>query len=315
MATKIPKEPKRHHTVPKVYLENFTDENGQCWVLKDTLKYFHNIPANILNRKDFNTITLKNGEKSYVIEKEYLRTLEGHFGTVVKKIIRHEELSLLEKEIMSCFVVSMLARTENRRLAMGDFLEQLSDHEKAFQELNDSEKKQMSELSSFFSDEQKDRSVPMSDVLKIREDMSSHQAMSIPNTVNATYGYVYSMNWVFLVSKGREFFTSDDPVSLFNANLLLKDGSYGVYHPGLAQKAIEVSFPITKNISLMATYDERPDMKYLPVNDEVVRALNERQTMYARQVVFSNEKDLLKRLDFAIQYSVRNVLVIPPEVQ
>lgn len=315
MHKKSQKQPRKHHTVPVVYLQNFTDENGQCWVLNHKLKCFHNIPANILNRKDFNTITFANGEKSYLVEKEFLSNLEGGFGTIVEKIKKHQELDMSEKEFMAYFIAAQLARTENRRLALGEFLEQLAEHEASFQNLSEEERLQMAELSDFIPESKKKRGTPISEVLKIREDMSSHQAMSIPYLATTTYGYILEMNWVFLVSEDREFFTSDDPVSLHNPDLLNEDGEYGIFHPGLAQKSIELTFPITKNISLMATYQKRPDMKYVPASDLIVKALNERQTRHARQLVFSNEKDLLKRLGFAIQYSVRNVLAEYPEVQ
>lgn len=310
-----PNEPRKHHTVPVVYLQNFTDKNGQCWVLNHKLEHFHNIPSNILNRKDFNTITLANGNKSYLVEKEFLSNLEGEFGTIVEKIKKHQELNVDEKQFMAYFIATMLARTENRRLAMGEFLEKLAEHEASFQNLSEEEKREMAELSDFMPEDKMQRGTPLSEVLKIRDDMSSHQAMSIPYLANTTFGYIFDMNWIFFVSEGREFFTSDDPVSLHNPDLLNDDGEYGIFHPGLAQKSIELTFPITKHISLMATYQERPDMKYLPASDYIVKVFNERQTRHARQVVFSNESDLLKRLDFAVQYSVRNVLAEYPEVQ
>lgn len=55
---------KRHHTIPRCYLQNFSDEKGFVWVLDFKDKIFKTKPDNILVENNFYTIKLKNGKKN-----------------------------------------------------------------------------------------------------------------------------------------------------------------------------------------------------------------------------------------------------------
>lgn len=298
------KEPRRHHTVPVVYLQNFTDENEQCWVFNDKFAFFHNAPKNILNRKDFNTITNRNGEKSYEIEKVYLNRLEGIYGKLVEKIINFERITLSDKKQLSFFIAAQFARTEKQRRTLVNILDQIKEKTALMNESLAGRN-----IPSFDSlpEELKRNSVSIEELDEQTKDMNTFHASTIPNTVNETWSYFYNMKWNFLVSRGVKFITSDDPVRLVDPTKISDYGESTNYTPVLTDKNLEINFPLTKFVSLLALKTLGTDLTYITVNDGIVETLNNRQLMHARQVILSDENDALLAFKKAQRHRVRNI--------
>ena len=74
---------KRHHTVPRCYLQNFTDIDGFVWVLDTKDNIFKIKPENIFVENNFYTIKLKNGEKNLIV-KDTLANIEGTYQRYLK---------------------------------------------------------------------------------------------------------------------------------------------------------------------------------------------------------------------------------------
>src|SRR6185312_3362380 len=103
-------DPKRHHTVPSCYLENFADERGRVWVLDKKDKIFDIRPENILVENHFYRITLKDGSKSSIVENT-LSDIEGVYATIYReKISKNLLLTPQEKADMAVFVAAMMHR-------------------------------------------------------------------------------------------------------------------------------------------------------------------------------------------------------------
>ena len=130
---------KRHHTVPKCYLENFTDHEGFVWVLDTKNSIFRIKPENILLENHFYTITLKNGEKSLVVE-DTLANIEGaYIGIFQNKISKDCFLTMEERAKVAVFIAALYIRTspyrENMRSALGRLKDGIEDWKKQFEDL------------------------------------------------------------------------------------------------------------------------------------------------------------------------------------
>lgn len=84
--------------------------------------------------------------------------------------------------------------------------------------------------------------------------------------------YLASMVWRFLVAKGNSHFvTGDNPV--FTSGL------------GLKKVAAELTFPISKNITLHASWQPGPE-GFFPVSERYVKQLNQRTATNSRQLFY-----------------------------
>lgn len=310
------KEPKRHHTVPVGYLKNFTDGNNLNWVITHELRKFSNIPKNILNRKNYNTITFKDGSKSFVIESGFLNQIEAAFCAVNDSKVNHmAQLDQQDKAVVAVFIAAQMLRTEGRRDAMLDFMNRLEESTSWMNDLTDEQKHQLAESDRHLLPSG-EKSVPVSEVLKLREDMSSFMASGLPGGVEEIAPIIFDMKWALVYDEKGGFITSDDPVVLVNPTLDAMNGGKGSWmHAGLVQNDVELSFPLTKNVSILAGWKLTQDLQYIPAPQGNVEELNMRQMRHSKSIVLSSEAsaDLcLKEIKLRNKYyDVRNVLSKP----
>lgn len=307
------KAPKKHHTVPVGYLKNFTDTNGLNWVINNKLKKFSNVPKNILNRKNYNTITFDDGSKSFFIESGYLNQIETKFShvndTKVNNLILLNEH---DKAIIATFIAAQMLRAEGRRDAMLDFMNRIEERTSWINDLTEEQKKNIAENNKYFPHSSED-SIPVSELLKLREDMSSFMASGLPSGVEEIAPIIFDMNWALVVDDKGRFITSDDPVVLVNPSLDATNDSKGSWmQAGLAQNDVELSFPLTKNVTILAGWKLEKDLQYLPATEDNVREFNMRQMRHSKIIVLSSEDAANNKLQ-EIQlrnkyYKVRNVL-------
>ena len=117
---------KKHHKVPRTYLEAFTNSDGRVWVSDNKLHLYSEKPKNILTENDFYTVSFPNGGATLKVETEYLGGIEGAYASLYKeKISQNKPLTPIEKATMAIFVASMLERSPRRREAMKDGFDQV----------------------------------------------------------------------------------------------------------------------------------------------------------------------------------------------
>ena len=81
------------------------------------------------------------------------------------------------------------------------------------------------------------------------------------------------MTWRFLVSKTSGFLTGDNPI----------------FYPkdiGLKDIAAELSFPISKDVALLATWAADKDCQFLPAKKNAIKEINRRTVSFALKYVF-----------------------------
>jgi hypothetical protein len=308
--------PKKHHTVPVGYLKNFTDENGLNWLVTSELKMFSNIPKNILNRKDYNTITFDDGTKSFMIESGYLNQIERDFAEVNdSKINNLTPLTKEDKAKLAVFVAAQHMRTEGRRDAMLDFMNRIEESTRWVDELTEEQKIKLAEQNNHLHPGGDD-GIPVSELLKHRDDMSTFMASGLPDNVEGIAPIIYDMHWALIYDKNGRFITSDDPVVLVNPTLDAMNGGKGTWmRAGLAQDDVELSFPLTQHVQLLAGWKLSKDLHYVNALEPQIEEFNRRQLRHSRTIVLSSEAQAIARLrEIKIRnrlYEIRNVLARP----
>jgi hypothetical protein len=99
---------------------------------------------------------------------------------------------------------------------------------------------------------------------------------------------IQNMTWSFQVSSNLSFLTGDNPVSYF-------------IDIGLKHKRNELSFPISKHITLLAGWQRHKDCEFVSAKASVVREINRRTVVFALKYIFyhRSEEWIIKLLTFA----------------
>ncbi len=95
--------PKRHHYLPKFYLEGFC-RNNLLWVFdRDSKEFRQQTPVNTALQKYYYSFENDDGEKTADIE-DLLSLVEGHTKPIIDKVNDEKLISDTEKETLSIFI-------------------------------------------------------------------------------------------------------------------------------------------------------------------------------------------------------------------
>ncbi|MBU1445734.1 DUF4238 domain-containing protein [Patescibacteria group bacterium] len=230
-------KPTKQHAVPQCYLREWVDPNTPTeqepyvWIFnRNERKGRKKAPSNIFTETDLFTLKLKTGEKNYSIE-ETLSRLEGRYASIFRtKIKNHIPLSEEEHIILCAFVGAMLQRTQRHKDSIENFHDQLIERVESMEQAHKAEPKESKRL---------------------KESKVNAHKLSIFQTLPHITEILAQMNLAFLCAEGgTKFITSDDPCNLFNPDLQWQK----FYSPGLAQKNVQVTVPLSPNIKLCLSW-------------------------------------------------------------
>lgn len=229
-------KPTKQHYVPQCYLREWADptvpadQEPFVWIFdKDGKRVRKDKVKNVLASNDLYTIKIK-GQKNYSIE-ETLANLEGRYAKVFGDKIK-KKLPLAEEEhiILCAFVSVMLQRTLRHKDNLEKFYDELIERTKEMEAAH--------HLSSTKSEELK------------RHKENTHK-LGVVQLLPDITELLLKMSVAFLCAeKGLRFITSDDPCNLFNPDLQWQR----FYGPGLAQKNVQVTLPLSPNILLCLSW-------------------------------------------------------------
>ena len=82
-------DPKRHHYIPKMLLNNFLDDKDRIWIYdKNGGKLYQGTPINtFVQRNLYRTLSFDHENYSYEAEEELSR-IESHAAPVIRRIIK-----------------------------------------------------------------------------------------------------------------------------------------------------------------------------------------------------------------------------------
>ena len=111
-------DPKRHHYIPKMLLNNFLDDKSRIWIYdKNREKLYQGTPTNTFVQKNlYRTLNFDHENYSYEAEEELSR-IESHAAPVIRRIIKcarnneHPKLSIEERCAWKRFYHASCRRT------------------------------------------------------------------------------------------------------------------------------------------------------------------------------------------------------------
>ena len=270
-------EPKTQHVIPQCYLKQFVNPRtpaGQepyVWIFeRDSKRGKKRAPKNILTERDIYTFKVKDARKDYVLEKT-LAQIESDYAIVFEESIRRKvPLNQKEHAILCAFVAAMFYRTMKQKQHMEDFY---------------------GRLITMVEDMEKAHGIaPKLSRQLIQEKENAHKMtiiLSLPSIANI----LGKMNLAFLCADRRSsFITSDAPCSFFNPELQWQR----FYGPGLGQKHVEVSMPLSPEISVLFSWVNNV-RGYLGINQDMVHEVNRQIFGHSHEYFIANSPKLKRR--------------------
>jgi len=267
MAANEPKV-KMQHYVPRVYLKNFSKNNGKeyyiyCFDKQNNKSFQTNIKDIAFEKEFYDKIS-----EEQTTEKT-LRAIEMEVGGVIPKLLKIKDIDKLsdeEKDILSEFIAYQMIRVKETREALKDTAKQF------FKKYED---QLAPELKNQVLDSMKEESLR-----NIHKD--------IIGEMNEFKKRIKDMKWILVINKSRfPFWTSDNPVAEYNAIDLSPYGNIGLECLGF-----EMHIPIHPKIVLIIcdprTFSHEPTNKVIKDYRQVVRE-RDYQVRYSTRFIFSNE--------------------------
>ena len=239
--------PKKQHYVPQLYLREFLDPNTPpgyepyVWIFAEDGKTKNRrAPKNVLWEMDLYTLE-KDGTKQYELE-ELLSKLEGDYAKLVRgKVKARLPLSDTEHITLCAFVAAMLQRTVRKR----DNLESSLD-----------------ELISKVERLEEHHGAAPSTSSKLKADKKDAHRVGSAAVLSDITELLHQMSLAFFCTDGTNsrFITSDDPVAVFNPDLQWQR----FYGPGIGQKNVQITMPISPDITVCLTWSNLKGYIQLP---------------------------------------------------
>jgi len=266
-----------HHYIPQYYLKGFASPDGDMiWVYEKggSLKF----PANIKK------IAQKTNYYSTEVERYLANEIEGPANSVIKKIRDHKQLTQSEKEKLAIYMVVMLKRVPQSKIRMKKTAPIVA------QSLQQKWDKEISKLilenpsqTDLF---EKRRAEIKANLNKYSKNLPKDFWLELippertPNSVKV----IPEMTWLFLTcEKFPAFLTCDNPVFYFQ----------GI---GVGKLESEITFPISSNIVLWATWRCNIQEGYSPIKNQAIKEINRRTATNATRFIYhARDEDWIPR--------------------
>lgn len=290
---KVMAKKKRHHYIPRFYLDGFVDSYNDpyIWVYeKRNPNIIKATAENIAVRKHYYSFVTASGyENSF---EDIFANIESEVAPIFQKIICHENLDNEERSSFAYFLALIMIRVpkyrENIEKVTGEIIKRESmlraSHPESFKSM----------IKKFEKDKGIKIGMPIEElqnlILSGEFDIVVNTQLSLRMLALTKHfaSIFHAMNWAFLEASDYKFVTSDNP-------LFYSDPTHDptlVCGVGLLSKHIEVTFPISKDLILFATWNGPEGYKKL--NSKAVKELNRRTVISALRFVFAplNSKEL-----------------------
>jgi len=270
-------EPKTQHVIPQCYLKQFVDPKtpaGQepyVWIFeRDSKRGKKRAPKNILTEPDVYTFKVKDAGKDYVLERT-LAQIESDYANVFEQSIsRKVPLNQKEHAILCAFVAAMLQRTTKQKQHIEHFCDRLK---------------------TMVEDMEKAHGIAPELSLQLAQEKENAHKMMIILGLPYTTSILGKMNLAFLCAdRHSSFITSDAPCSLFNPELQWQR----FYGPGLGQKHVEVSMPLSPEICVLFSWVNNV-RGYLGIDQDMVHELNRQVFGQSHEYFIANSPRLKRR--------------------
>jgi len=284
----------RHHFVPVFYLKGFADSGNDdlLWVYsKCAEKVFCEKPQNVGYVKNYHTFENPDGTiDTNTIEDYFCNVWEGPAASIIKAVNAGVLPIDNDRQFFASFLGLSLTRSPNHRENMEQAIAHLAksitqfsaaDPEHFAQALRSYERDMGEKLTE---DTEELRHFILEGEYELTARPELYLKMFIAHGIE--FGRIIEkMKWVFVRSTARfKFLTSDTPFFFCDPS----DQSF--FRGGLLGKNVEVSFPISKELALVATWSDTVPEGYFTGNHELVKSINRRSVLAAHRFVYASEK-------------------------
>ncbi len=280
---------ERHHFLPVFYLEGFVDPDNRpyLWIYdKIDGEIRKSSPKDAGLQTNFYAFTTADGSRDSNSFENALGRIETQVAPLWRKIINRQLLDNTEKSNAALFLSLMMTRVPGFR---GNFERVEVAAIKQFD-------MKYARRKGFFEEIRKDwqsKGKKLPDNIDKLEEMICNGEFEVkvnPETslsvITDRYAPIFHrMGWVFIIAGGRfPFVTSDSPLCFIDPT----HDPRSPYGFGLASRNIEVTFPISQDLALVAGWKE-----YSPPfqrgSERLVRRINHRTVMNASRFVYSSQ--------------------------
>jgi hypothetical protein len=260
------------HYIPKYYLKGFTQNESESIYAFDKAekKCFLTQPKSVANETDYYSQQVE----AYLSEK-----IEFPANDVIRKIRDQNPITPDDKLKLAIYMLCMIKRVPEGKNFFNNLAPSAA---KSVREHLSKEINLNSNLASERMDWLKKRTEEINEMLNtfVNDPPKEFWLKNLFSETNQIAIEVLNMmTWCFLTFKERPvFLTSGNPVFFFKSL-------------GIGKPLSEVSFPISSNIVLWASW--RKDLKedYFPMHSQTVKEINRRTCRSATRFVFCSTKE------------------------
>lgn len=291
-----PKEmKKRHHTVPRLYLEGFCDEDGMVWTyLKDNLAKtpYSQKPENVAIENFFYTFHGTNIDPN-VFENALADIVETPAANSLKLLRECKIPSFDDRQLLSVLFGFMLVRTPNYKNISDELinkglnlqLQNMAKNENSFQKSWEEYCKHTGQP-------------PPEEIDKLRKSILKKE---IKIELNSNYSLLViqklgfevscllpSMKWIVCKAPhGANFITGDNPIAIENCQ-------FNIFNPSLLEvPGTKIFIPIAKNVGLLMIRkdNETFDTELIADDNDTVMKMNKILFSNAHQYIYVSENN------------------------
>jgi hypothetical protein len=312
MAASQNKPKRNHHILPEFYLKGFVIKKNEpfLWIYKRGEDYnpgqgkITNNPykesVGEIFERDFYAEPTKAKKEDFEVFEDKLEQLEKPCNQIFEKLRSRQRISAEEKHQFSIYIEMMRRRVLAGRETIKELLpKHAAEYEpsiKLFQNLNWPD-----------TPETRGRLKQISERIVQEEgfDVRMHNRTSVAAPDSLLIEVLEKMTWSFYIApESHAFFTTDNPVFISEKF-------------GLQKNISELSFPISNDVALVASWNRNLKEGFVEAKPQVVKELNRRTASKAsRQIYFSKNSDWVIKVlnknfyEYRPIYSVRPVFTV-----
>lgn len=296
----MPKK-ERHHSIPRFYLKGFIDPHNEpyiCVYEKGNPKTIKATVENIAVHKHYYSFLTSSGNKDCESFENAFEKMENKAALIFRKIKNHESMNAQDRKTFAVFLALTMVRVPNYRnnieRSIGEFIKKIhiimASHSAGFKSMIDEDEK----------DTGRKIGVPAEELQKFILDGNKWDVKVNPQFSLSMIGLLakdiasifYKMNWSFLEATDNfKFVTSDNPLFYFDPT----HNPRSLHGVGLANKNIEVTLPISRDLAFLGKWEKSEGYKKL--NNDLVKKINRRTIISDSRFVFASQySDGLNRL-------------------
>jgi hypothetical protein len=262
-----------YHYVPQYYLKSFTErlDSPYIWVYEKGSQRVFRAPVS--------RVAQQTGFYLDDVEVSLANEIERPANRVLEAIRNRHEIDGQQKKVLSHYIAAMLVRVPRHRQRVQRMIPKVTT------DVFDKFEADIGTVIESSSREARALGERLVEVKRLRqrweiqlpEDVQRHAVQ--PRVSPTLTEVVAAMTWRFLTSDtGPAFLTSDNPVFFYEGY-------------GIAKLRSEVTFPISRDIALWATWRTDLAQGFFPASSQAAKEINRRTISIATRWVFHSRSE------------------------